>query len=203
MSAAESQPEPLCLNLGCGRDIKPGFVNIDARGHPGVDVIADLGKCRNKRLPFKESSVDLILMSHVLEHIVDSLGLMQELHRIAKPNALLTIRAPYGSSDDAWGDQTHVRAYFLQSFETFAQTYYERADYGYRGDWRFVQCFVLVDQEDLDFAEVPVHEHLMRRLFHERNFVRELIVEMRAVKPIRPQKFINDPPKINFVPVKK
>ena len=74
MSAAESQPEPLCLNLGCGRDIKPGFVNIDARGHPGVDVIADLGKCRNKRLPFKAFFRAVVLLPFIVPTALSALA---------------------------------------------------------------------------------------------------------------------------------
>jgi hypothetical protein len=42
--------------------------------------------------------------------------LMQELHRIAKPNGKLVIRCPHGASDDAWEDPTHVRAFFARSF---------------------------------------------------------------------------------------
>ena len=60
---------------------------------------------------------------------------MQELWRIAKPNAKMVIRVPHGASDDAWEDPTHVRAYFSNSFGYYSQPYYWRADYGYRGDW--------------------------------------------------------------------
>jgi SAM-dependent methyltransferase len=62
--------------------------------------------------------------------------LMQELHRIAKPNGKLVIRCPHGASDDAWEDPTHVRAFFARSFGYFSQPFYWLADYGYRGDWQ-------------------------------------------------------------------
>ena len=53
------------LNLGCGKDIKPGYRNIDIRPGLGVDEIADLS-----RLPWfwKDESVDEILMLDFLEH---------------------------------------------------------------------------------------------------------------------------------------
>jgi len=83
----------LKLNLGCGRACLPGWVNVDATALPGVDVVADLERCRTQRLPFVDDAVDEFLLSHVLEHIEDTLGIMQELHRIARPGATATIRA--------------------------------------------------------------------------------------------------------------
>ncbi len=53
------------LNLGCGDDIKDGYVNVDTTKLPGVDVLADL----NDQLPFKSESVDQIVMKSVLEHL--------------------------------------------------------------------------------------------------------------------------------------
>src|SRR5262245_61729593 len=76
---------PRRLHLGCGRDIREGWINLDGRKLPGVDVVADLDDCRNTRLPFQDDYIDEFFGSHVLEHVRDSLALMQELHRIAKP----------------------------------------------------------------------------------------------------------------------
>src|SRR5438876_11114798 len=106
----------LKLNLGCGRACLPGWVNVDVTALPGVDVVADLERCRTQRLPFADGAVDEFLLSHVLEHIEDTLGIMQELHRIARPGATATIRSPYGGSDDADEDPTHRHRFFLNSF---------------------------------------------------------------------------------------
>jgi hypothetical protein len=43
---------------------------------------------------------------------------MQELWRVAKPDAILGIRCPHGASDDADEDPTHVRRMFPRSFAT-------------------------------------------------------------------------------------
>lgn len=53
------------LNLGCGRNIREGWVNADRSLLPGVDVVVDL----EKELPFADDSADEILLSHVIEHI--------------------------------------------------------------------------------------------------------------------------------------
>ena len=76
-----------------------------------LDVVADLNKCKDEKLPLPDDSIDEFLLSHVIAHISTPLDLMQELHRIAKPGAVAKIRVPYGSSDDAFEDPTHVRQY--------------------------------------------------------------------------------------------
>ncbi len=67
---------PLRLNLGCGHMMLDGFVNIDARELPGVDVVADL-----RSLPFDPGTVDEIYAAHVIEHFSD-----EELHRSVLPH---------------------------------------------------------------------------------------------------------------------
>jgi SAM-dependent methyltransferase len=172
----------LKLNLGCGRACIPGWVNVDATALPGVDVVADLERCRTQRLPFADDAVDEFLLSHVLEHIDDTLGVMQELHRIARPGATATIRTPYGGSDDADEDPTHRHRFFLNSFGYFSQPFYWRADYGYRGDWQPRRITLYVDrQENAGLAPVDV----LRKVRKLRNIVSEMVAELEAVKPIR------------------
>lgn len=171
------------INLGCGRNILPGWINLDRTPLPGVDVVADLADCSRNPLPFADDSADRFLLQHVLEHIADPLPLMQELHRIARPGAVAVVRTPYGSSDDAWEDPTHVRPYFLGSFGYFGQPLYWRADYGYRGDWAVERIVLLVPRSRA--GERSAGE-VMEMVRHERNVVAEMYAELRAVKPIRP-----------------
>ena len=195
-SQAGVSPAGLKLHLGCGRTILPGWVNVDLAKLPGVDVVADLERCRTAPLPFADESVDEFLMSHVIEHVRDTLGLMQELHRIAKPGAKLVARMPYGSSDDAWEDQTHVRAYFIQSWGYFSQPYYWRADYGFRGDWQPETLQLLVDKKEFEFAHPQA---ILRRVMSERNVVKEMVATLACVKPIRePKRDLQVLPKISF-----
>ena len=189
----------LKLNIGCGRNIIPGWHNLDAVALPGVDTVADLNACRDKALPFEPDSVDEFLASHVIEHISNVLDLMEELHRIAKLGAKLVVRVPYGSSDDAWEDPTHVRAYFLQSFGYYSQPFFWRASYDYRGDWRVAQIELMVERAVLGAHPL---ERMNHRLMTERNVVREMVATLYAVKPIREAKReLQDRPEINFVPV--
>jgi SAM-dependent methyltransferase len=170
------------LHLGCGTDIRSDWINLDARKLPGVDVVADLDDCRDTLLPFPNDSIDEFLGSHVLEHLRDPLALMQELHRIAKPGAVATFRVPYGSSDDADEDPTHVRRFFLRSFSFFSQVTYTRADYGYRGDWRTTNIVLTMDSARHG-GKSP--DELFETIRTQRNAVVEMIATLRAVKPAR------------------
>lgn len=169
------------LNVGCGRNIFSGWINLDSFPLPGVDIVADLEECATKTLPLADDSIDEFLLSHVLEHIRNVLPMMQALHRVASQNAVMTIRVPYGSSDDAFEDPTHVRQIFAGSFGYFSQPYYWRADYGYRGDWI---------TESITLEVVPHLRHLpdaelWDRINRDRNVVVEMVATLRAVKPIR------------------
>ena len=52
------------LHLGCGNKRIEGFINIDCRYLPTVDVVENIRFLRT----FKNNSVELIYASHVLEH---------------------------------------------------------------------------------------------------------------------------------------
>lgn len=52
------------LNLGCGHTPLDGYVNVDQRELPGVDIVADVGN-----LPFEEGSLSEIHSAHLLEHL--------------------------------------------------------------------------------------------------------------------------------------
>ncbi|MGH0945309.1 hypothetical protein ACQVTS_30210 [Bacillus mycoides] len=120
--------------------------------------------------------------SIVLEHIQSPLPLMEELHRIMKPNAKAVFRVPYGSSDNAFEDPTHVKQYFLHSFDYFSQPCYWRADYGYRGDREVEKIQLVVDANGYQGKSAA---HILEAVHTHRNVVLEMIVELRAVKPIR------------------
>ena len=53
------------LHLGCGDKIIPGFVNVDIRQLSGVNMVSDISTLPD----VADDSVDLIYISHVLEHL--------------------------------------------------------------------------------------------------------------------------------------
>ena len=176
----------LRLNVGCGATLLEGYVNLDGPWNAKADCCFDLEKCnKGYALPYMDDTFDELLMIHTIEHIHNLLPLMEELWRVAKPNALLGIRCPHGASDDADEDPTHVRRLFPRSFAAFGQPYYFKADYGYRGDWRCdeVRCFMRRDRvRGLSNVETS------KILSTERNCVTEMVAELYAVKPCRKPK---------------
>jgi len=83
------------LNLGCGSDVKSGYINVDKFPCSTEVVQADLTD-----LSFPEGYADEILLSHVLEHFgyAEGVVLLREIHRVLKPGGVAIIEVP----DVAW-----------------------------------------------------------------------------------------------------
>ena len=102
------------LNLGCGRDIKEGYINVDKLG--GADVKHDLDVYP---LPFKKNSVDFILASHILEHLKEPLDFLEECQRMLKKGRRMEIRVPHvEATGGAFGDMTHKHYYHESAIES-------------------------------------------------------------------------------------
>lgn len=83
------------LNLGCGTDIRDGYVNVDFRQtHPSV-VQVDLSKFP---WPFEDDSADEILMLDFLEHFpyAQTKLILLECYRLLKMDGTLVVQVPDG-----------------------------------------------------------------------------------------------------------
>jgi predicted SAM-dependent methyltransferase len=81
----------LKLHLGCGDNVKEGFINID------LTKKADLQLDLRENLPFSDNSCLLIYSEHFLEHLVypDEVTLfLNECHRILKPGGMFSVGVP-------------------------------------------------------------------------------------------------------------
>jgi len=110
----------LRLNLGSGQNPRPGYVNVDKFGAP--DVRWDLEEFP---WPWPESSVDEVMLHHVLEHLGEStktyFRILQELYRVCKDGASVHIIVPHPRHDDFLSDPTHVRPFTPESFALYSQ----------------------------------------------------------------------------------
>jgi len=84
-------PSPLFLNLGCGNDVREGFLNIDLfNDNPSV-IYGDI-----RKLELPDNCADILLASDILEHFshreVDSV--LSEWNRVLKPGGEIIIRCP-------------------------------------------------------------------------------------------------------------
>lgn len=108
--------EPPMLQLGCALNKEPGFETVDLNPKVEPTYVHDLA---NTPLPMDSNRYNLILATHVMEHLYfeDVLRLMPELYRVLKPGGALLVAVPHGSSDDAW-ENPHHRSYWSE--RTFA-----------------------------------------------------------------------------------
>lgn len=109
---------PVVVDLGCGATKQyPGNHGFDLRPAPGVDVIADL----STPLPLADHSVDVLFTVHVLEHLIDFLGLVDECHRVLRPGGTLHVMSPWWRHVNAVADPTHVRLLDVQTIKGICQ----------------------------------------------------------------------------------
>jgi hypothetical protein len=98
------------LNLGCGYNKRPGWTNVDHSPACQPDQVVEL---ESFPWPWADSSVDEILMNHVLEHLGATpqayIGVMKEIWRVCRGGASVTIVVPHPRHDDFLADPTHVR----------------------------------------------------------------------------------------------
>jgi predicted SAM-dependent methyltransferase len=80
------------LNFGCGDTRYDGWVGVDQRFAPNVDLALDL----RRRLPFRNGSVDLCYSEHFFEHLFPDEGQfhLNEVHRILKPGGRYRVVVP-------------------------------------------------------------------------------------------------------------
>lgn len=129
----------LKVHLGCGEDVRPGWVNIDvgAGGAPeGAVVIRhDL----RRGLPLEDGSCELIYSSHFFEHLDYRAGgrLMRDCHRSLRPGGLLRCAMPdfrgmfeaYLKRDAGYLDLVDIRE-TLPYLEPGTETIVDHVNYG-------------------------------------------------------------------------
>ncbi len=89
------------LHVGSGSQHLDGWINLDIRPLPGVDVVVDV----TRGLAF--SDIDAVFAEHFLEHLAadDALSFMSEVRRILRPDGRFRLSTP--NLDWVW--LTHYR----------------------------------------------------------------------------------------------
>nr|WP_297355916.1 methyltransferase domain-containing protein [uncultured Caldimonas sp.] len=111
---------PTQVNLGSGKDYKPGWLNIDVLDRAEPDVVLDLGQPvewpvrlatrYGGEVLLEPGSVQLLYANNVLEHVPDLPTLMTNALALLKEGGEFEIEVPYEHSRAAWQDPTHLRA---------------------------------------------------------------------------------------------
>jgi SAM-dependent methyltransferase len=145
----------LRINLGCGKDIRIGWVNLDKAKLPGVDVCHDI---THVPLPFASNSCTEVFCKDVLEHL-DYVPVLRDIHRILQPGGRVTIQVPHFTSKDAYSDPTHRTLFSRNTFNYFIYSHYRSYYF------------------DFSFKKVTnIHIHFDRRPGYIYNYLLETIV---------------------------
>jgi SAM-dependent methyltransferase len=106
------------LNWGCGEHTAPGWINSDANGEGGADLVCDI----RQGLPLEESSVDYAVSVHAFPELAypEVVPALQELRRVLKPGGVLRLVLPdlqkgieafiHGNDDYFLVDESEVRS---------------------------------------------------------------------------------------------
>lgn len=166
----------LKINLGCGRQYLPGYLNCDVVREVRADRYFDLDTFP---YPLDSDAADEIFMDNVLEHLEDIPRVMAELHRVLMPGGILRMIVPYAKADWAYQDPTHRHYFTERSMDYFVQ--------GGRYDFYAARKF------ELRRAELVAHRtnwmHRARNLLPFRSVLRYFlfnmydVVEFELVKP--------------------
>jgi|WetSurMetagenome_2_1015567.scaffolds.fasta_scaffold07004_2 SAM-dependent methyltransferase len=164
------------LDLGCGPNKVKGSLGVDIIPMDGVDVVADFFELT---LPFADNTFDQIHLNDVIEHLPNTIKAMEEIYRIARPDAKIFIRVVNWNCIYTAMDPTHLKAFTENSFDFFGsrpgRNYYTKA--------RFE-----VVRADLIYNGRVEHFIRSRKILrflstYLCNILQALDFELRAVKP--------------------
>jgi len=113
------------IDLGCGRRKQDGYLGLDVVPLAEVDVICNL----ENGIPLKDNCVTSVYSNQFLEHVQDVVFVMQEIYRVSRPGAKVTLRAPYYTSIGAFKDPTHKNFFTEETFKYFSSFEWERFNY--------------------------------------------------------------------------
>ncbi len=116
------------IDMGCGvKKIHENAIGVDLiangeftvsnRAHPNtqVDVVADI----SKPLPFEDGFADVVVGSHVIEHIYNYLETLKEWKRVLKVGGKMILVVPDPELYNAIAcDPSHVHAFTKEALET-------------------------------------------------------------------------------------
>lgn len=74
------------LDIGCGRNKKPGFSGVDINPGEQVDFVMDV-----RKLEFEDNSIDEIFSRRCIQHVEDDKKAFSEIFRVLKPNGIFTL----------------------------------------------------------------------------------------------------------------
>jgi SAM-dependent methyltransferase len=127
---------PRELNLGCGRERREGWLNVDRAAQVAPDLEWDLDRFP---YPLPESHFEHIFAGDIVEHLDDIPAFMREAHRLLVAGGVLEITTPHFSCANSYTDPTHRHHLGYFSLDCFTR--------GHRLDYYVDARFELVERQ--------------------------------------------------------
>ncbi len=109
---------PRALDVGCGRNKRPGALGIDRNPDTAADVRADIDR---GGLPFRDDAFDACYLIHVIEHVADAVATLEEAHRVTRAGGAVIVETPHYTDFSSFCDPTHRRHLNSFSFRCFTE----------------------------------------------------------------------------------
>ena len=103
-----------------------------------ADVLADLDRFP---YPFRDNSFDQLRAVHVIEHLADVIGAVEEFHRMVKPGGSIYIATPHYTDFSSFCDPTHRWHLNSYSFRYFGE---DHGGFGYYSSARLREISIRV-----------------------------------------------------------
>lgn len=161
INALGFQMEKIKLDVGCGDKFhnakskgREGYIGIDIMEY-GQEILWDFDK---DGLPLPDNSCSNIFCSHVIEHVVDAIGLLNEMWRVLEPGGELHLICPEKLNESAYLLH-HIRRLDKATFEALDA---ERTDFDV-SQWREeydilswkIKSLVVNEKPDIHFVASP------------------------------------------------
>jgi len=106
------------LDVGRGESKQDGFLCLDGRDLPGVDIIHNVEALP---YPISDSECHVILLRYVIERIKPwlTIDFFNEMWRIMKPGGKLVIATPYAGNPVFWQDPGNCNGFTEHTFQFF------------------------------------------------------------------------------------
>ena len=154
------------LNIGCGRDIREGYINIDKVKLKGVNKVMNID---TYPYPFKNNSIDEVVMFHIIEHAKNYERCFNEIKRILKPNGVLHIKVPHFTAAGS-NSEFHNTRFWIHSFTSQRLRKKSRTS----GETLIYNNFTTISKR-INFIKKPfIWNYLVEALVNINNYTRVL-----------------------------
>jgi len=116
------------LHLGSGTNPKKGWINLDGRDLPEVDVVRDV----LRGLPFDDDKIDYIYSENFLEHMPQDevIWIMNEMWRVMKVGGEMQHLIPMAGTENFYQDPTHLSHWIPETISYFIKDHHNNKYYG-------------------------------------------------------------------------